>query len=432
MNFSLKPLVYTALLICIFSCAKPSNTEAYLPPHAKSIVRVDLPKLKSKLLTWDNVKNHLFSNDDDKQDFGIDFDRQIYLYAIESIENPIVLIPITSSKDFEKSLKNKPTLDIRDQNGFRYFESKKAGNRNYVIAWKNDLAVVCKNKEELNNITKNDLRNPLLDSLAHKDIASIIDFKIADTIGSLVAIDFEFDTGLLTSHLIGDNRMKKFINENYLPETEKPTLCFTTDSCIFGLSTKVKPEILDQIVQLGMPFLQEYGLLFSDQYADLKPHLDGRIYIGVSKLKLGKGLQPEAKIAFGMADGYTPDLSQFTLDEKSQYYIDKEDFQFIMPALDYIIYSNHKESNTTLLKRNSLLNLQMNRDALNERFFALPKIYFGSNVVESFHFKNLEIDIHKRASKIEMDGEVKCKHDDENSLFCTMELINAIQNQDEI
>lgn len=432
MNFSLKSLVYIAILLSFFSCAEKSNVESYIPATAKSIARIDLPKLKSKILTWENIKKHLFSSGEESKDYGIDFDRPIFIYSEGPIGNSIALLPISDSETFEANFNQNNSAEIKEINEFKYKEINENGEKSYIIAWKNDLAVICKNTDQLSTITKHSTTHPLIDSLSNKDLASIIDFKLDNDQHTQVALDFEFETGQLSTHLFGDSKMKGYLTEKYLPKTEKPTLCFTTDSCIFGLSTKVKPEILDQLVELSLPFLQEYGLLFKEQYEDLKPHLDGRIYIGVSKLKLAKGLKPEAKVAFGMADGYSPDLKDFVFDKATQYYADKEDFQFILPSMDYIIYSNHKESNTTLLNRNSIINLQMNRDALSESFFTLPKLFFGSDIVENFHFKSLEIDVHDKEDSIELEGTFKCKDQDENSLFCALELMQAIQKQDEI
>ena len=191
------------------------------------------------------------------------------------------------------------------------------------------------------------------------------------------------------------------------------------------------------MIPYGLPYLQQYGVLFDDQFEDITPYLDGRIYLGLSQLKRGKGSVPKAKIAFGVTQNYkykldTTLLSEMTKCTNSEYYSDIDKFQYILPKKDYIIYSNHEELNTPLLKSSTMFNLHINHKLINEDLFNQPKMLFGNDAVDHFPVKTIEIEVHKKATHLETTISIKCKNENTNSIETILNYIEILGNKEEI
>lgn len=436
-------LFYSLTITLLFlACSPKEKVEAHIPTSYSGITKINLPRMKDKLLSWELIKNYILSSNSDKEDlnFSLDLNRPAYIGHNKNFDTISVFFPIDNEAEFETLVNTLKEEDIKKTNGYKSVKIKPLLNTFHYMHWSKDVAILSSTKNHFSYSKDCTNINTNLTQLSsdNYDISSILISPINEGKESTIRHYTDFENGHISMIIDGDQVTKDYFIDSIAKKiTAKKTLCFTTDSCILGLSTKIEPKALDKNIKFVLPYLQQYGLMFSEQYENMKPHFDGRIYLGVSKLKISKGLLPEAKIVFGMKEGYrqdldTSDLKEMTQCPDSDYLVDNEQFQYVLPEKDYIIYSNHNESNTELLNRPTLLNFQVNKEVINEQLFTIPRSYFGNELIDNFPFANIEFDVHEKEKHLESCLIIRFKDQEKNSLETMLNYMKLIKNKEEI
>jgi len=426
-------LLYIIAFFLFSSCSKEEDYVRYIPHDVSSLGKVNVPALKSKALTWDLVYDYLFSsNSEESTDWGVDIDRSIYFYQSSS-DHLQILIPLSNSKSFEDAFKKNTESTINKIN-FPIIDE-------FSIGWNSNVLILSTQKTFFDDLKLCTNPNQYLQNIIDKEddlTMRVTPSKFFDD-SAYVSVAGNFNTGDFTLDIEGSNYLEKALDSILIPSPIKKNYSFFTDSCIAGLSTNINPYHLDILIKGILPQLDEYSVLHNEQYELIKPYLDGRIYLGVSEIKLQTGVIPEVKISFGLNSNHkkvidSTFLNNFQKTENgSPYLMNKESSQYLFLGEDFIIFSNHSEENANKEIKNTILNLQLEKSAVNEKLMRLASIFYGKEIVENFPLEGLNIDIHhSKGESIEGELIFDFNNKEDNSLVELINYLYLFQNQDEI
>jgi hypothetical protein len=180
----------------------------------------------------------------------------------------------------------------------------------------------------------------------------------------------------------------------------------------------------------------EYQVLDSASYKNMSPYLDGRVYLGISKIKLEKGLNPEVKMAFGVRDEglqvVKNTLSDYTNLVNSPYLTNLDSSKYVLFKNDYIVFSNHSESNLKEMPCKTLFKMMVNKEAINESLFTIPKMLYGKETIDNFPFTNLFFEIDEDKNVLKASFKIDSKIKEENSLVTIIKWLENLKENSEV
>lgn len=425
--------LWVLALVFLVSCQKKTDLSSLVPNDAVAVGKINLPAIKSKIMTWEQIKKYLFSTDqgDQQLDWSIDLDRQIVFCALDE-RNAQLIVPILDNQTFKNAAQQTFHHQIQTKNGFEYLQSEK-----FTVGWKSDFAIFSFTDDFLNSsqIGSNARSKKILDA-THDVYVLLEDSTHFD---QLVSLEWKtnFGEGSFQMNLLGNQALASGLDTLYSPDVPLERFAFPTEGALATLNTQMKPKYLLYLIHKAMPYLQQNGILFQDQLESLSPYLDGRICLSVSEPNDAKTDRPQAKIAFGTGDGFEAYFKNelvngLVLDAATGYYPDKEDFQFFKSNDRHVIYSTFNEPNTAFTKQGSLFHLQLNRAALDEQLLILPKMFFGHQAVDQFPIKEVEVEVHPLDKKMEANLRFGFQNQAQNSLLSLLDYTLAVFQKEEI
>lgn len=421
-----KASIFFLLIITFFSCNDRTDLISQVPKDISGIGKIDLPGLKNKALSWDLIYGYLFSDDEnnDQVDWALDVDRVAYFYTTKG--SVTLLIPVTDLEKFETAVSSVFQGDILKQNGYSYTRGSE-----FFVGWKKDWAVIS------NTINFTDPVTEPLDSLLYlKDQDNDVYFSYSgdDVIKEKVAgnLALNFNDGEIGLRINGDSVLMNLLKKELVWKKKITKLNLDYDAFVSVSNNK---ELTLEVLRKGLPFLQEYGLIFSDQLKGLAPSLTGEVQLGLEKTDV-KPNTAGAQLVLGVkeVDAVSKILdSTWIKDKATGFYMDEEGFQFIKIVGDKLILSNRNLVQTTFEKSNSLACISINKHALKGDYLAFTEMRFGSEAVTSFPVKNVKLDVEKASGSTgKMLLKASFRDNDKNSLVSLLEYFMALNKEEEI
>lgn len=431
---------FVFFLFVFASCTSKEAIESSIPEKYTGVTKIDLSRVKAKLVSWELIKKYLLSDGERKgMDFSVDTDRPAYLCHDNELKNIALFFPLDDAKDFEATMEKIAVSEIVTFKEYKRVEIEPVLERFKYIEWNKGTAVLSTGIENIVSGGKEVKNKQVLELMEQEhDVSSIVYLPLDSAQNFCVRQQTDFEEGFISMVIDADENVKEYVGEQLFTDvSDKGILCFSTDSCVLGLSTKVDPKLLSNLVGYGLPYFQQYGVLFYEQFDHLKPYLDGRVYLGLSQLKIDKGVTPQSKLVFGVSPEYratldSTDLLDMKLSATTDYFSDAENFQFILPQADYVIYSNHEESNTKMFCKPTLLNFKINTEFVQDELYSYSRSLLGTERVDQFPFMNIELDLYEKETHLEGEIIIKCKDQERNSLQSILTYFEFLNNKEEI
>jgi hypothetical protein len=426
MNFALRTSIFISVILFLSSCGKKEDLSLYLPNAPKNLVQIDLPSLKSKAITWESMKE-MFSNlGSGSADYSIDLDRKAYLFA-DDIQNPVLLIPIDSKDDFEKAVVGNSKETVQTINGFSFIKTN-FQHQKVTLAWKEGIAVCCKSPEQLAKLKTSSTSCETLKKLGNKDIEGVFNYTFSNQLKSEIYSSITFGDGRIDVNIKADDNLKPFIEHATLSSLDANNLAFENTNALLSIGANVNPTLLQQYLSPILPFLSQYNLITQNQFQELSPYFDGRIYFNLKK----EQANPVAKLAFGVKKSTDTTLNAifktWKYDTQTQFH--QLNNQYVYKTFDYLLFSNSPDIVTKSETSPDLLSIQLDKNLLNESVFDLPKLMFNSRWVSSFPFEKIDLNLKEEQNQLNLRLTLNSSNKELNSLLAFSKWLKSLENDE--
>lgn len=417
---------FCLVLLSFFSCKERTDLSTKVPADATGIGKIDLPALKNKALSWDVVYNYLFSEDNGKEqlDWALDIDRPSYFYT--SNNNLTLLVPITDSKKFKKAITSTYSASTSAENGYEYLQEN-----GIFIGWEKDWVAISNTIKFLEPVENSS--GTLLSRLSqtHDVVFSYAgnDITKKDVVADL---SLDFNDGEIELLVKGDSALRTVSKEAL--GWKKTITKLDTDYEAYGSFLNKDQDALF-LLNETLPYLQECGLLYSEQLAVLTPFLTGESQLGLEK----KEVRPQIAGAQLVVGVTTKDAlfaitdSSWVKDKETGFYADAEGFQFVKYVDGFLILSNRNLEQSNFKNTNSLAELSVNKNVLKGDYLSFVEMRFGNKLVSNFPVESVYFNA-KEGPENSLEASLKIifKEKEKNTVLSIMDFVGVIQNEEEI
>ena len=421
-------LSFVFLMAGVFSCTKRTDLSTLVPNEATGVGKVNLPSIKSKVLTWELVQEYLFSESGEEEhvDWAIDLDREAFFYTTSSAR---LLIPVTSTKSFEKAITTSTGSAVQTLDDYKYVYYEKL-----YICWKGSYVVVSPDLDFMSEV-KPEQKSAFLSDLEKMDADVTFSYDGATFFNKELKANclVNFEEGNIRVVSKGDLNLHEVLKEFFL--TDLSNIHGLDKEYSASLNVPLQKQYLSKAMTFSLPILQANGLLFQEQYNSFSPYLDGRVQFGLEKEPLNDKIQ-KAQLVLGTTKGFAPVfdsliVKNWVLDHQTGFYKDLENFQCVKLENDLLILSNSNTS-VSFSDQTSLFSFDITREAIKDDYLLYPKILFGAEAVDLFPIHEVLLESSIDNEEMSTSFNVLFTDRENNSLVTLFKYLTLIQNRDEI